>query len=98
MVDCQWLNGVMVDLHTKLPGESPPYGTQFFRFHIDFHRKAPASEVHAPQKWVNAPPQEILDPPLQWLNGRCSMVQWSQPTPFRPLAQTSGHGLWPCLY
>ena len=33
-----------------------------------------------------------------WLNGTCSMVQWSQPTPFRPIAHTSGHGLWPCLY
>ena len=36
-----------------------PYGTQFFRFHIHFHRKAPASEVHAP-----SPQREILDPPL----------------------------------
>ena len=27
---------------------------------------------------------------LQWLNGTCSMVQWSQPTPIGPLAQTSG--------
>ena len=34
----------------------------------------------------------------KWLNGTCSMVQWSQPTPYRPLAQTSGHGVWPYLY
>ena len=26
------------------------------------------------------------------------MVQWSQPTPFSPLEQTSGHSLWPHLY
>ena len=38
-------------------GAHHPYGTQFFRFHIHFHRKAPASGVHAPL-------QEILDPPL----------------------------------
>ena len=25
-----------------------PYGTQFFRFRIHFHQKAPTSEVHAP--------------------------------------------------
>ena len=25
-----------------------PYGTQFFHFHIHFHRKVPTSEVHAP--------------------------------------------------
>ena len=24
-----------------------PYGTQFFHFHIHFHQKVPASEVHA---------------------------------------------------
>ena len=34
----------------------------------------------------------------QWLNGTCSMVQWSQLTPSRPLAQTFGHGVWPRLY
>ena len=41
-------------------GHSPPSnGTQFIRFHIHFHQKAPLSEVGAP------PPQrEILDPPL----------------------------------
>ena len=27
---------------------------------------------------------------LEWLNGTCSIVQWSELT---PLAQTSGHGL-----
>ena len=35
----------------------PPYGTQFFRFRIYFHQKAPTSEVHALHL-------EILDPPL----------------------------------
>ena len=42
-----------------------PYRTQFFHFHIDFHQKAPASEIHAPPKWVHAPLWEILDSPLQ---------------------------------
>ena len=40
-----------------------PYGTQFFHFHIHFHRKVPMSGVQAPQ-WVHAPLWEILDPPL----------------------------------
>ena len=47
---------------------TPPYGTQFFRFHIHFHQKAPMLEVHAPPKWVHAPLREILDPPLIWTN------------------------------
>ena len=34
-----------------------PYRTQFFHFHIYFHRKAPASEVHTP------PPQNRFTPP-----------------------------------
>ena len=28
----------------------PPYGTQFFQFHIHFWRKAPMSEAHTPQR------------------------------------------------
>ena len=31
------------------PHSPSPYGTQFFRFHIHFHRKEPTSEVHVPQ-------------------------------------------------
>ena len=42
-----------------------PYGTQFFHFHIHFHRKASALEVHAPLTGAR-PPWEILDPPLCW--------------------------------
>ena len=33
----------------------PPYGTQFFRFHIHFHRKAPMLEVHAPLMGARPP-------------------------------------------
>ena len=33
-----------------------PYGTQFFHFCIHFHRKAPASEVHAPLNGCTPPP------------------------------------------
>ena len=32
---------------------------------------------------------------IQWLNDTCSMIQWSQLISFRPLTQTSDHGLWP---
>ena len=40
----------------KFSGTAPPRGTQFFRFHIHFHRKAPTLEVHAPPpNWVHAP-------------------------------------------
>ena len=35
---------------------------------------------------------------IELLNVLCSMVQLLQPTLFRPLALTSGHDLWPCLY
>ena len=42
----------------------PPYGTQFFHFHIHFYQKAPSLEVHALPKQVHAPLREILDPPL----------------------------------
>ena len=45
----------------------PPYGTQFFCFHIHFHHKAPASGPHLPPppNGSMAPPlREILDPPL----------------------------------
>ena len=31
-----------------VPGIPPSHGTQFFRFHIHFHQKAPASEVDVP--------------------------------------------------
>ena len=33
---------------------TPPYGTQFFRFHINFHLKAPALEVLTPhgKSWI----------------------------------------------
>ena len=41
-----------------------PYGTQFFHFHIHFHQKAPASEVHTPSNGCMPPLWEILDPPL----------------------------------
>ena len=50
----------------KIFGCTPPYRTQFFRFHIHFHQKAPALEVHAPSKRVHAPLWEILDPPLAY--------------------------------
>ena len=33
-----------------------PYGTQFFRFRIHFHRKVPASEVYAPPNGCTPPP------------------------------------------
>ena len=48
----------------NFPAHAPhPYRTQFFHFHIHFHRKAPASEVHTPSKRVHAPPlREILAP------------------------------------
>ena len=38
----------------------PPYGTKFFHFHVHFHQKAPASEVHIPLSGPT-PPREILD-------------------------------------
>ena len=34
---------------------TPPYGTQFFRFRIHFHRKVPTSEVHAPLMGARPP-------------------------------------------
>ena len=47
-------------------GRTPPYGTQFFCFHIHFCRKVPMSEVHAPPNGSTPPLREILDPPLFW--------------------------------
>ena len=47
-----------------MPGACPPYGIQFFRFHIHFHQKVPTSEVHAPRNGCTPPLREILDPPL----------------------------------
>ena len=38
-----------------VPGARPPYGTQFFRFCIHFHRKVPTSEVHAPLTGARPP-------------------------------------------
>ena len=38
-----------------MPGACPPYGTQFFRFHIYFHRKVSTSEVHAPLTGARPP-------------------------------------------
>ena len=35
---------------------TPPYGTQFFHFHIHFLQKVPASEVNAPPKMGPCPP------------------------------------------
>ena len=40
-------------------GHTSPYRTQFFRFHIHFCQRVPASGVHAPH-----PLREILNPPL----------------------------------
>ena len=37
-----------------VPGTRHPYETQSFNFHIHFHQKAPALEIHAPQR-VYAP-------------------------------------------
>ena len=34
---------------------TPPYGTQFFRFRIHFHRKVPMSVVHAPPNGCTPP-------------------------------------------
>ena len=34
---------------------TPPFGTQFFRFCIHFHRKVPTSEVHAPLTGARPP-------------------------------------------
>ena len=39
-----------------VPGTRPPYGTQFFHFHIQFHQKVPTSEVHAPPNGCTPPP------------------------------------------
>ena len=39
----------------KIFWHTPPYGTQFFHFHLHFHQKAPTSEVHAHQKRVHTP-------------------------------------------
>ena len=38
-----------------MPGARPPYGTQFFHFHIHFCQKVPASGVHAPLMGPHAP-------------------------------------------
>ena len=46
------------------PAHAHPYGTQFFRFRIHFHRKVPMSEVHTPPNRCTPPLREILDPPL----------------------------------
>ena len=45
------------------------YGTQIFRVCIHFHRKAPASEVHAPPQMGPRPLREILHPPRSWYAG-----------------------------
>ena len=37
------------------PAHAPPYGTQFFHFHIHFHQKVPTSEVHAPLMGARPP-------------------------------------------
>ena len=34
---------------------TPPYGTQFFRFGIHFHRKVPTLEVHVPPNGCTPP-------------------------------------------
>ena len=36
-------------------GRTPPYRTQFFRFHIHFCQKVPVSEVHAPPMGPRSP-------------------------------------------
>ena len=54
----------LADLVGACRAHTTPYGTQFFRFHIHFHRKAPASGVHVPPNGSTPPLQEILDPPL----------------------------------
>ena len=52
-----------------LPAHAPLYRTQFFCFHIHFHRKVPTLEAKTPPKWVHAPPplRKILDPALYWI-------------------------------
>ena len=40
----------------------PPNGIQFFRFHIHFHRKAPASEVGTPPNGSAPPPPPTGNP------------------------------------
>ena len=57
----------LADLHKKFSGVHPPYGTQFFHFHIHFHRKAPMSEVHAPQNGFTPPYwKSWIRPWLRW--------------------------------
>ena len=46
----------LADLWGACRVHATPYGTQFFRFHIHFHQKPPASEVHAPPKKTGACP------------------------------------------
>ena len=43
------------DLGGACPAYAPPYGTQFFRFRIHFHRKVPTSEVHVPLTGAHPP-------------------------------------------
>ena len=58
-------------------GACPPYGTQFFRFHIHFHQKVPTLEVHAPPNGCTPPLREILDPPLYMDNFSGSKIWFS---------------------
>ena len=37
-------------------GHTPPYGTQFFHFHIHFCQKVPTLEVHTPPNGSTPPP------------------------------------------
>ena len=41
-------NIALVDLEGACRAHATPYETQFFRFRIHYHRKAPVSEVHTP--------------------------------------------------
>ena len=81
-----------IDIHTKhwriWGGRArrtppPPHGTQFFHFHIHFHRRVPMSEVHAPPPLMGARPppppplREILDPPLPSDIGRLDSIYQS---------------------
>ena len=47
--------GALVDLGGACQAHANPYGTQFFHFHIHFHQKVPASEVHTPPNGCTPP-------------------------------------------
>ena len=59
-------------------GAAAPNGTQFFRFQIRFHRKAPTSEVCAPRPQCVGTPASTGNPGSAAVEWRVSIkVQWN---------------------